>query len=81
MLSAKLNESTSITNGSAALTTTHIVGYRESAMKINVSICNLLNTPPSKFLVNYAIDTINGSICSINLTKRLTHELSDIVGL
>ena len=68
MLSAKLNESTSITNGSAALTTTHIVGYRESAMKINVSICNLLNTPPSKFLVNYAIDTVNGSICSFDET-------------
>ncbi|CAG8630223.1 6032_t:CDS:2, partial [Paraglomus occultum] len=68
MLSSKLNESMSITDGGAALTTTHIVGYRESAMKINVSICNLLNTPPSQFLVNYAIDTINGSICSVDET-------------
>jgi len=78
MLRTKLDESISSTNSSSALTTTHIVGYRESAMKINVSVCNLLNTPPSKFIINYAIDTVNGSVCSFDETHSMFKDKTNL---
>ena len=67
MLTAKLNESMTTVDMSTALITTCIVGYRRSATQINTSICNLLNTPPEKFLLNYAIDKMDGSICPIEM--------------
>jgi len=48
-----------------SLDTTHIVGYRESADRINVSLCNLLSIhelESNEFLVHTAIDTINNEI-------------------
>ncbi|CAG8851028.1 27195_t:CDS:1, partial [Gigaspora margarita] len=41
------------------LHTTHIVGFKENAQRINRIICNLLSIYPNKFLISQAVDNIN----------------------
>ena len=41
------------------LNTTNIVGYCETADKINCFICNMLPTTQGKFMISHSIDTIN----------------------
>jgi ATP-dependent exoDNAse (exonuclease V) alpha subunit len=52
------------------LNTTNIVGYRETADKINRLICNTLPTIEGKFFVSNAIDTINGERWDTSLTEK-----------
>ena len=42
------------------LNTTNIVGYRETADKINRLVCNTLPITQEKFMISHAIDTVNG---------------------
>ena len=41
--------------------TTHIVGFKENAQRINTSICNILPVSNNKFLLSYAIDFMNSN--------------------
>jgi hypothetical protein len=52
------------------LNTTNIVGYRETADRINHLICNALPTTQNRFMISTAIDTINGERWSTNLTEK-----------
>ncbi len=52
------------------LNTTNIVGYRETADKINRLVCNTLPTTQDKFMISCAIDTINGEQWNTNLTEK-----------
>lgn len=52
------------------LNTTHIVGYRETADKINRLICNTLPTIQEKFMISQAIDTINGEQWNTTITEK-----------
>ena len=53
------------------LNTTNIVGYRETAEKINRLICNTLPTVEGKFMVSHAVDAVNGEIWSVGLTEKI----------
>ena len=78
MLTAKLNGSMTTVDMSTALITTCIVRYCRSATQINTSICNLLNTPPEKFLLNYAIviDKMDGSVCPIEMHSTFKDKIN-----
>src|SRR5688572_5472020 len=52
------------------LNTTNIVGYHETADKINRLICNTLPTTPDKFMILNSIDTVNGEQWDTNLTNQ-----------
>ncbi len=52
------------------LNTTNIVGYRETADKINRLVCNALPTTEGKFMISHAIDAMNGEIWNVGLTER-----------
>ena len=43
------------------LNTTHIIGFKETAQEINMSICNMLPVPPNKFLLSQATDFIDST--------------------
>jgi hypothetical protein len=52
------------------LNTTNIVGYHETANKINRLICNTLPTSQGKFVISNAIDTINGEKLNSEVTEK-----------
>ena len=52
------------------LNTTNIVGYRETADRINRLICNTLPVAEEKFMISNAIDTVNGEQWNTNLTEK-----------
>jgi Cdc6-like AAA superfamily ATPase len=52
------------------LNTTNIVGYRETANRINHLICNSLPVSENKFMISNAIDTINREQWSSNVTEK-----------
>ena len=52
------------------LNTTNIVGYRETADKINRLVCNTLPITQEKFMISHAIDTVNGEQWNANLTEK-----------
>ena len=52
------------------LNTTNIVGYQETADKINRLVCNTLPITQEKFMISHAIDTVNGEQWNANLTER-----------
>src|SRR5256885_2129361 len=52
------------------LNTTNIVGYQKTADKINRLVCNTLPITQEKFMISYAIDTVNGEQWNANLTER-----------
>src|SRR6266498_4151348 len=52
------------------LNTTNIVGYCETADKINCLICNTLPTIQGKFMISHAIDIINGEQWSTSKTEN-----------
>jgi PIF1-like helicase len=53
------------------LNTTNIVGYKKTASKINNMICNMLPVNENKFLINAAIDYINGEQYNPNESEKL----------
>ncbi len=53
------------------LNTTNIVGYRETADRINRLVCNVLPTTHDKFMISHAIDTINGEQWNTSLTEKI----------
>jgi hypothetical protein len=55
----------------SALNTTNIVGYKETANRINNTICNMLPINQDKFLISPAIDLINGIQHDPNEVKKL----------
>src|SRR6266542_3350217 len=52
------------------LNTTNIVGYHETADKINCLICNTLPNIQGKFMISHAIDIINGEKWSTSKTEK-----------
>lgn len=52
------------------LNTTNIVGYRETADKINSLVCNTLPTIQGKFMISHAIDIINGEQWNTSKTEK-----------
>ena len=52
------------------LNTTNIVGYRETADKINRLVCNALPTVQEKFMLSNAIDTVNGEQWNANMSEK-----------
>src|ERR1044071_3117524 len=52
------------------LNTTNIVGYRETADKINRLVCNALPIVQGKFMISHAIDIINGEKWNTSKTER-----------
>lgn len=62
MLNKKFQESSNNLSLEDALSTTHIVGYRETAEQINVQICNTLPIENEKYLISYSKDIINGEV-------------------
>jgi PIF1-like helicase len=52
------------------LNTTNIVGYRETADKINRLVCNTLPITQEKFMISHAIDMVNGEQWNANLTEK-----------
>lgn len=61
MLETKHSQYTNITDSINSFNTTSIVGYKESAERINISLCNLLEVScENDILLNKAIDKING---------------------
>ena len=53
------------------LSTTHIVGFRESAQQINRMICNLLPVPNNKFLISRASDLYGSEVWDISESKQI----------
>src|SRR3954463_11043513 len=52
------------------INTTNIVGYRETADKINRLVCNALPTTEGRFMISHAVDTINGEFWNVELTEK-----------
>lgn len=53
------------------LNITHIVGYKKTADQINRVICNMLPVSEDKFLINSAIDFIDGQQCNPDDNQKL----------
>ncbi|EXX69470.1 PIF1-like helicase domain-containing protein [Rhizophagus irregularis DAOM 181602=DAOM 197198] len=53
------------------LNTTHIVGFKETAQKINISICNVLPVPPNNFLLSQSSDFVNSDQWDPSLSDHM----------
>ena len=52
------------------LTTTHIVGYRESSNQINNTICNLLPVNNNKYMLAKSIDFLGRKTCIFRINSN-----------
>jgi hypothetical protein len=68
-LTIKAAEYDSNQSSDSLLTTTHIVGYRESSNQINNTICNLLPVNDNKYMVIESIDFLEGNRVSSELIQ------------
>src|SRR5436190_9816765 len=72
MLQTKHSQYSNTLTSTNAFITTSIVGYKQSAEHLNVSLCNLLHvTCEDEILISTAIDKVNGEIWSNEHTQRI----------
>jgi len=60
MLEAKHLQYSTVTSSMNLFNTTSIVGYKQLAEQINVSLCNLLEVTNEDNILSKAVDTVNG---------------------
>jgi len=72
MLQTKHSQYSNTLTSTNAFITTSIVGYKQSAEHLNVSLCNLLHvTCEDEILISTAIDKVNGEIWSNEHSQRI----------
>ena len=72
MLEAKHLQYSTVTSSMNLFNTTSIVGYKQLAEQINVSLCNLLEvTNEDNILLSKAVDTVNGEKWDIAHSQRM----------
>jgi ATP-dependent DNA helicase PIF1 len=72
MLQRKHSQYSNTLTSANAFNTTSIVGYKQSAERLNISLCNLLQvTCEDDILISTAIDKVNGEVWSSEHSQRM----------